>query len=321
MLQQTQVKTVIPYFKRFIKAFPTVGHLAKAAEDDVLRQWEGLGYYRRARQLHAAARQIMAKYEGQFPREPEMVRALPGIGRYTAGAILSIAYDAREPILEANTARLAARLLRYDGDVSSADGQDLLWGFAAAVLPRRDVGKFNQALMELGSLVCKHKAPDCDACPVRSLCAAATAGTQRKIPRPTKKQVYEEIREAAVAIRHRGRVLLRRCAAEERWAGLWDFPRVAVGDGNGAAFRRQLTLKVQRLTGVTAKPGRRFKTIKHSVTRYRITLDCYEATFISGPDDNTSESELKWLRPAEMDRYPLSTTGRKLARLLVDRAC
>ncbi len=154
MLQQTQVETVKPYFERFMKALPTIKTLARAEEHEVLRLWEGLGYYRRARQLHRAAQLIVAEHGGRFPRDPMVVRRLPGIGRYTAGAILSIAFDAREPILEANTLRLLSRLLAYAGDPRSGEGQRLLWAAAETFLPRRQVGRFNQALMELGSAIC-----------------------------------------------------------------------------------------------------------------------------------------------------------------------
>ena len=180
MLQQTQVATVKPYFDRFLDAFPTVEALAAADEHQVLRLWEGLGYYRRARQLHRAAQQIVAEHGGQFPRDRETVRQLPGIGRYTAGAILSMAFDAREPILEANTVRLWSRLLAYRGDATSAAGSRLLWGAAEAILPRTGSGTLNQSLMELGSTVCLPKAPRCDACPVAMLCQARAAGLDRK---------------------------------------------------------------------------------------------------------------------------------------------
>ncbi len=159
MLQQTQVETVKPYFQRFLAALPTIRALAEADEQQVLRLWEGLGYYRRARQLHQAARRIVAHHDGRFPSDPAAVQRLPGIGRYTAGAILSIAFGQRRPILEANTVRVFSRLLAYDGQTTSSAGQKLLWAAAEAVLPSRDVGRFNQALMELGSEVCRGRSP------------------------------------------------------------------------------------------------------------------------------------------------------------------
>ena len=194
MLQQTQVGTVIGYFDRFLAAFPTIEALAAADEHDVLRLWEGLGYYRRARQLQQAAKIIVAEHGGRFPRDPEIVRRLPGIGRYTAGAILSIAFDAREPILEANTLRLFSRLLAYDGDPRSTEGQRLLWAMAEAVLPRRGSGRMNQALMELGSEVCTARAPRCEECPVAALCRANQQGRQLEIPRPKAKRTIEAVR-------------------------------------------------------------------------------------------------------------------------------
>src|SRR5208282_4461785 len=170
MLQQTQVETVKPYFLRFLAALPTISALAETDEQQVLRLWEGLGYYRRARQLHKAAKQIVAEHGGRFPCDPQAVERLPGIGRYTAGAILSIAFEQRRPILEANTVRVFSRLLAYHGETASSTGQKLLWAAAEAVLPARGFGRFNQALMELGSEICRVHGPACDVCPAAGLC-------------------------------------------------------------------------------------------------------------------------------------------------------
>jgi A/G-specific adenine glycosylase len=316
MLQQTQVATVTPYFERFMTRFSTIEALAEALERDVLRVWEGLGYYRRARQLHRAARLLVERHGSRFPRDPEAVRRLPGIGRYTAGAVLSIAFDAREPILEANTRRLFCRLLAYREPPTSAAGQQLLWTLAAAVLPRRGVGRFNQALMELGSQVCLPRAPDCGECPVASLCGARAEGLQQIVPLPKAKQAFESRREAAVIVRRRDRVLLFQCPDDGRWAGLWDFPRFQAHAQAGAALRRELVASVHRQTGVRIELGRHLKTLKHGVTRFRITLSCYEAQYLSGPDGETDSTPMRWLRPRELERFPLNTTGRKLSRLL-----
>ena len=208
MLQQTQVATVRAYFERFMATLPTLAALAAAEEDQVLRLWEGLGYYRRARQLHRAAKNVVAEHAGRFPRDPAAVRRLPGIGRYTAGAILSIAFDAAEPILEANTVRLLSRLLALRGDPSRAAEQQVLWEAAESLLPRRGAGTFNQALMELGSRVCQPRNPDCPRCPVAMLCPTHHAGLQDRIPARRRKPATEAVREAAVIVRRRGRVLL-----------------------------------------------------------------------------------------------------------------
>ncbi len=239
MLQQTQVVTVVGYFERFLAAFPSIADLAAADEQEVLRLWEGLGYYRRARQLHAAARVIVAEHQGRFPHEPHQIRALPGIGRYTAGAIASIGWDAREPILEANTIRVFSRLLAYRGDPQKIAGQQRLWEFAAGVLPQKDTGLFNQALMELGSEICTPRGPRCDRCPVRDLCPTFRLGLQDEIPLPKRKTRYEDRHEAAVIVRRGDRVVLRRCGPDERWAGLWDFPRRAQSRGGAKAGHDQ----------------------------------------------------------------------------------
>lgn len=317
MLQQTQVATVEPYFERFVRAFPTIEALAAADEQQVLRLWEGLGYYRRARQLHQAARAIVAEHGGRFPRDREAVRRLPGIGRYTAGAILSIAFDARESILEANSIRLLARLVAYRGDPASGEGGRVLWAVAEAVLPRTNVGAFNQALMELGSMVCVPKAPQCETCPVAVLCRARAAGLQAEIPAAKPKRPSEARREAAVLVRRDGRVLVVQRPEGERWAGLWDFPRFEVHAHDPAAIGRELTEAVGRLTGVAIRLGGHRTTLRHGVTRFRITLDSYDAQYVSGPPPKHANPAVQWLRPDELEHIPLSTTGRKLARLLV----
>lgn len=316
MLQQTQVATVRPYFERFLARFPTIAALAAAEEQEVLRLWEGLGYYRRARQLHAAAKLLATEHGGVFPRDPEVVRRLPGIGRYTAGAILSIAFDAREPILEANTLRLFSRLLAYRGLPTSTEGQRLLWAMAEAVLPERQVGAFNQALMELGSMVCLAREPRCDECPVASLCRAWAEGLQATIPCPKRKPTSEDRHELALIVRRRGRVLLVRRPDGGRWAGLWDFPRFAVHSEQETDLHNELAMLVKQQTGLVIQLGRRLTTLKHGVTRFRITLDCYEATHASATNTAPDGVEMRWLRPIELADYPLNTTGRKLSQLI-----
>lgn len=318
MLQQTQVATVRDYFTRFTKAFPNVHKLAAAEEMEILRLWEGLGYYRRARQLHAAAKQIIAEHAGKFPGTPEALQSLPGIGRYTAGAIASIAFDQRAAILEANTIRLFSRLIAFTGEAASAAGQKVLWQFAEEILPQKDVARFNQALMELGSLVCTPINPKCDECPLANVCAANAAGLQHQIPPPKQKQVFTDLREAAIVVRKNGSVLMRKCGPNERWAGLWDFPRFEL-EASGPLFaKKEIVDKVTQQTGITCEPGALLKTIKHGVTRYRITLECYEAEFISGRVQGSQSAAVKWSPLSHLTDIPLSTTGRKIANLLGD---
>jgi A/G-specific adenine glycosylase len=316
MLQQTTVTAVKPYFERFLAELPTVDHLAAASEQQVLRLWEGLGYYRRARSLHAAAHYIVGELDGEFPRDVDGLLQLPGVGRYTAGAIASIAYDLPAPILEANTIRLLSRLIGYRGDPTKAAGQRLLWQTAEDLLPRRDVARFNQALMELGSLVCTPTAPRCDECPLALHCIARRNGWQAEIPAATRKAAITAVREAAVVVRKNGAVLLRQCGADERWTGLWDFPRFPLAAEGPLFVRDELAAGVATLTGVQVEPAGLLHTLKHSVTRFRITLECYAARPTGGRIRSTAAAPVRWQPLTEIDALPLSMTGRKLARLV-----
>ncbi|MAG93216.1 MAG: A/G-specific adenine glycosylase [Planctomycetaceae bacterium] len=328
MLQQTTVAAVIPYFERFLKSFPTIQRLGQAAEDEVLRHWEGLGYYSRARNIHKTARQLAAEEGGRFPESTEELVQLPGIGRYTAGAIASFAFDVRAPIVEANTLRLYSRLLGYDGDPRSTGGQRLMWEFAERILPRSHVGRFNQALMELGGTLCTPKEPGCDACPVRSCCAAFAQGRQAEIPVRARRPEVTAVTEACVAIRDAGEYLLLKRSEGQRWAGMWDFPRFeltgaepidANGDGWVLAARQrgEVSKTVAELVALDVDVKGVLTRIRHSVTRYRITLYCVEADLRSGSRGEDCD-ERRWFNPGEFSGVPLSVTGRKLAKQLLD---
>ena len=326
MLQQTQVETVKPYYQRFLKVLPNLRALAACRERKVLKLWEGLGYYRRARQLREAARIIVSEHGGRFPNDLTTARQLPGIGRYTAGAILSIAFDRRVPILEANSTRLLSRLIAYRGEVGKAEGQRILWGAAEELLPRRDVGRFNQALMELGSTVCKPQVPSCPRCPARDLCTAHAHGLEASVPRMGAPMRMETIHEAAIVIWRDGRVLLLQCPEGGRWAGLWDFPRyrmearVGASDKEDANVWLELESRIRQMTGIVVKTEKRIKTIKHGVTRFRITLYCFAATYVSGRPRHELGAPIKWIRPADLKNYPLNTTGRALSEMCAPRA-
>ncbi len=316
MLQQTQVATVGDYFERFIRTFPDVHRLAAANELEVLRAWEGLGYYRRARQLHATAHLIVAQNGGEFPSEPGELQKLPGIGPYIAGAIASIAFDRRAAILEANTIRLLSRLIAYRGNPHSLAGRRPLWRLADEILPQKHIAEFNQALMELGSLICTPREPECRACPLSSLCSARAAGLQHKIPLAKPRQIYTELREVAVVVRKNGSVLLRQCRPDERWAGLWDFPRFAVESRGHSFARQEIAAKVASQTGISCAPGALLKTMKHGVTRYRITLDCYQAKYVAGRVRTNKTALVRWLRVRDLSALPLNSTGRIIVNLI-----
>ena len=316
MLQQTQVATVEGYFTRFLERFPDVRALASADERDVLRAWEGLGYYRRARQLHAAARVLVEEYGSVFPQTVEQWQRLPGVGRYTAGAVVSIAFGRAAPILEANTARLLSRLVAFEGEITSADGQRLLWSLAETLLPRKEPGTFNQAAMELGSQLCRSRSPLCTACPLAGLCRARGSDLVAAIPRPKRRPAVEQRREAALLVRRRGRVLLVRIPEGRRWAGLWDFPRFELAGDAAGDPAAGLTAAIEASMGIAVRVGEHLLSLKHAVTRYRITLDCFAAQYLGNGSTSAAAPDAHWVRPADLDRYPLSTTGRRLARLV-----
>ncbi len=318
MLQQTQVTTVIDYFQRFVRQFPDVGALAAAPEDEVLRAWEGLGYYRRAKQLHAAARQIVARHGGQFPDAYEQVLALPGIGRYTAGAILSIAADQPWPVLEGNTVRLYARLLDFRQDVTTTASQRQLWEFAESLVSRHRPGDLNQALMELGSQICQSGRPRCLLCPVQRFCQAFKHGIPESLPhKGTQKTRYESLHQAVAIIRRGQRVVLRRCGPDEHWAGLWDFPRFTIDPrSEPPAAIASLRKQVGYLTGldVELQPAD-IPTIRHAVTRFRISLECFRAVTVTGRLRRRA-GELEWVPTTALPQRPMSVTGRKIVRHL-----
>ncbi len=335
MLQQTTVVAVVPYFERFLARFPSVNDLAAADENDVLRLWEGLGYYSRARNLSKAAQVIVLEHDGVFPSEVDALQKLPGIGRYTAGAIASFAFDRRAPIVEANTLRLYCRLLGYAGDPRSKDGQAQLWSFAEAILPKTQPGRMNLALMELGATVCSPKEPNCDHCPVHAYCRAFVEGTQAAIPQRATRPTITDVVEVSVAVRRGRKYLLRRRPPEERWAGLWDFVRFALPRRMGTPARlavdrnskeatkdgqecpsSDIVAAVRDHTSLKIELGPQLAELKHGVTRYRITLKCFTAEAVSG--ELRTDAEWQWVSSKDFGDYPLSVTGRKFAKLLVE---
>ena len=327
MLQQTQVATVIDYYLRFMKQFPTVKKLAAADEADVLKLWEGLGYYRRARQLHAAAKLVVENHKGKFPETYEEVLALPGIGRYTAGAILSISKDQQLPILEGNTIRLFARLMEMKSDPKTTANQKALWEFSESLLPKERCGDFNQALMEVGNQVCSPKRPKCLICPIRDLCPTAIKGLQEQIPVASKKMKYEDLHEAVVVVRRKNKLLIRQCQAGERWENLWDFPRFEIETKVAKKSRlqgealtvtlEQLSENVKAMTGLQVTLTPTDIRIKHAVTRFRITLDCFVTESVARRLKRTREAT-QWVTLSQIAEIPMSMTGRKIADQLTD---
>lgn len=224
MLQQTQVATVIPYFERFVGVLPTVQHLADADEQRVLHLWQGLGYYRRARNLHAAARMIVDDFAGQVPADVATLLSLPGVGRYTAGAIASIAHGTPAPIVDGNVARVFARVFHLEAPIDSPAVQKRLWALAEQLVPDRSPGDFNQALMELGALVCTPKNPGCLTCPLRNQCAANERGDAEQLPVKLPRKKPRAVTHIVVAVRRSGKYLFEQRPASGLWSNMWQLP-------------------------------------------------------------------------------------------------
>ena len=290
MLQQTQVERVKDYYTRFLATFPDVHALAAAREERVLKLWEGLGYYRRARQLHAAAKRIVADHGGVFPRTAAELRSLPGIGRYTAGAIASIAFDAPEPIVEANSRRVLARVAGHDRPLDGPRGDAAIWEIAAAVVPRRAAGRFNQALMDLGALVCTPTRPLCTTCPLATRCAAWRTRRTDAIPVPASRRATKRVRETALVIRHGDHVLVERRKPGEWWEGLWDFPRDA------AAAR-----------------GRKLGAVRYTVTHHAIECIVRER---AAARRARPTKDRRWVTAAGLATLAMTAPGRRIAALL-----
>ena len=330
MLQQTTVAAVRPFYERFLERFDSVEALASADEQEVLKYWEGLGYYSRARNLHRASRMIVDQFAGQLPPDVSALRSLPGVGPYSAGAIASFAFDLRAPIVEANTRRLYARLMGLQQDLRTAAAQRQLWTFAEHILPRQQVGRFNQALMDLGNTVCRPAKPDCKACPVSACCRAFAEGLQDVVPVVPERPPMTPLLEAALVVRSGQRVLLRECGPHERWAGLWDFPRVSLTEAfpdlvqqtisgrDWPRIRSFLSDAVSAQFDLQADVHDLVAEWKHTVTRYRIRLLSFEAELVLSGSEQHPEatSNAEWVTLRCLADRPLSTTGRRLADLV-----
>jgi A/G-specific adenine glycosylase len=294
MLQQTTVRAVIPYFERFVRAFPTVEALAAARLDDVLSAWSGLGYYRRARNLHEAARLIVRNHRGRFPRRLEEALALPGIGRYTAGAILSIACGQRLPAVDGNVARVLSRLFLVRGPKIPVRDRKL-WSLAADLVARTGApGDLNQALMELGATVCRPAEPCCPVCPAGRLCLARAAGLEERVPRPRRApRLPVPVRADVAVVSRAGRLLLRRRTDRGLMQGLWEFPTIASGE-SGDGLRVELQEPIA--------------TIRHTITYRRLELRVRPGELLSEPP----RGRYRWVRPADLRRLPTSSLVRKV---------
>jgi A/G-specific adenine glycosylase len=308
MLQQTRVETVIPYFKKWMKLFPTVRALAKASEREVLNAWEGLGYYSRARNFHKAAKLVVEKYDRKLPRDVGELQKLPGIGRYTAGALASILFGMDEPALDGNLKRVYARLFDVRKPVNSTEGERLLWKIARENLPKGKAADFNQALMDLGATVCLPKNPRCEVCPLARDCKAKARGTQHLRPvKMTRRAAPHHIHAAAVIIQ-RGRVLLARRPSRGLLAGMWEFPNARVKGnpraGLASALRAAYSLKVRMKRSVHP-----LAIVEHAYSHFKVAVHAYQCELSSGEINGN----LKWVSVKKLDDFPMGKVDRKIS--------
>ena len=310
MLQQTQVATVIPYYHRFLDRFPNIETLANADMDGVLSVWEGLGYYARARNLHAAARVVRERHGGRLPDTYEELLDLPGIGEYAAGAIASIAFGQDVPAIDSNVVRVISRLFDYDGDPQRAAGRKALRRLAQDLLPVGRSGDFNQAMMELGATLCTPKASHCGECPVSAQCLARELGTQAERPirrRRPKPPLYDW---AVALIERDGRLLLVRRVPVGLLGGLWELPggRVHAGD----ASVESLTGHLREGLGTEIDEGPQLAVVRHAYTHFHIAVQVYRCTIRGEPRVSDPWDEHRWLSPAEMVGIGLSGVTNKI---------
>lgn len=312
MLQQTQVATVIPYYDRWLARFPTVQALAGAPLEGVLRIWEGLGYYARARNLHRAAGIVGEKHGGRIPDDPVSLASLPGIGRYTAGAILSIAFNQRAPIVDANVTRVLCRVFAIWGDPKSSANQRRLWKLAESLIPEGKARDFNQALMEVGALICTPADPACERCPLLSSCRAGNSPDPTDWPETLPgKATVREVHASAVVPDDTGRLLLVRRPPHGLWGGLWEFPRRVCERGESPS---ECAVRAAReVAGVRVTPGDLVATVKHSVTHHAITLHGIIARPVWGDLEAQDCAEVIWAAPQDIVALPLSAPQRLLA--------
>lgn len=297
MLQQTQVKTVIPYYEKWLRQFPTVKRLAESPSETVMNHWAGLGYYRRARMLHQAAQFLSDKKEA-VPSELNALMKIPGIGRYTAGAIASIAFEKKVPVLDGNVIRILTRLYAIKEDIGSPKTIKKLWGLAEIILPDKKIGDFNQALMELGATVCFPQSPSCLICPVNSFCDGAKLGPE-KFPVKNKKEKAELLETAALILRNKNRLLLEKQPSGGRWGGLWMFPH----------WRSSKSMLKE--TGFKEKDLSRRMTVKHGFTKYRITLQVYESSLKSNRKAFGDERH-QWIAVSSIKNLPFPAPHQKI---------
>lgn len=311
MLQQTRVDQVVPYFERWMARFPTLDALAAASVDDVLKLWEGLGYYSRARRIHATALLLVRERAGAFPDTLEGLQALPGIGPYTAAAIGSLAYGLDAAVVDGNVIRVLARVFAFRGDTAGASGRKRLQGWADALLPHGRAAEFNEAMMELGATVCMPRQPRCEACPLRKVCRAAAKGSPEKFPvKAARKRVPHKHVGAAVIIDAKGRYLIAQRRHEDMLGGLWEFPggKQEPGETMEACIAREILEEL----GVSIEVGPHLVTVRHAFSHFTMDLHAHSCRLVSGRPRALQCAAVKWSTRAGLDQHAFGRADRRI---------
>ncbi|MBN1149158.1 MAG: A/G-specific adenine glycosylase [Anaerolineales bacterium] len=313
MLQQTRVETVIPYFERWMERFPSLASLAEASQQEALSMWEGLGYYSRARNLQRAAQIVVEQMDGKLPADPASLRELPGIGRYTAAAIASIAFGRDEAALDGNIRRVLARVFNVTEPARSPQGERRLWELSALHLPPGRAGEYNQALMDLGAMVCIPHNPRCTQCPLAEICQARALNLQEERPvgKPRRQTPHHTVTAAVIA---RGRqVLITQRPPDGLLGGLWEFPggKAQPGEALDACLRREICEEL----GVEIEVGEQLGVYRHAYSHFRVTLHAFCCALPNGSQPRLLQVEdLRWVYPAELAGYPMGKIDRQISR-------
>jgi len=314
MLQQTQVETVRPYFLEFTRQFPDIAALAEAETQDVLKAWEGLGYYARARNLHRAARIVMSDHDGKLPATARELKRLPGIGDYTAAAIASICFGEAVPVVDGNVLRVFARFWGIDSDIACPRTRRELADRLLPCVNRQRPGDFNQAIMELGALVCRPGNPDCETCPLTCTCTARKTKRIAELPVKSRRASIPHYDVAVGIVRKNNRVLVARRKETRMLGGLWEFPG---GKRKGdEPLERTVRREIREETGVAVNVGRLLCTVEHAYSHFRITLHAFECRFVSGRPRPVRSAEVRWAPLGHLSDLPFPSATRKVIRML-----
>lgn len=315
MLQQTRVETVTPYFQRWMESFPTIGALAAAEREQVLAHWEGLGYYRRAHALHEAAQMVIRAHGGLLPDDPAELERLPGIGRYTAAAIAAIAFDVDVIALDGNLRRVLSRLIDLELDSRSARGEAKLLEAGQSFLPEGNSAAFNQAMMDLGALICRPVEPSCGACPISGFCLARQRGTQALRPLKRARTPIPHHLVAAAVLRRNSKVLIGRRPQGKLLGGLWEFPGGKSDEEESiqACIRREIMEEL----GIEVEPQAQIGVYEHAYTHFRVTVVAFECEVIRGRPQAMEHDEILWVEVGRLEEYPMGKVDRSIAQDLI----